>query len=125
MVNDRTLGTIREISDKDLPRVHEIAVAGWQPIYARFRLIVGAEMWQDLWGNWEEGWFTHSPKGIVTEVDGKVVGFATWWYPKDHLAEVGGNAADPQFQGQGSCLLFKRSESNLARIGNAGLLNTT
>ena len=105
-MSDQAPGIIREINAKDLPRVHEIAVAGWRPIYARYRMIVGETMWQDLWGNWEEGWFAHSPetwkgKGVVTEMDGEVAGFATWWFPGDDFPEVGGNAVDPAFQGQG------------------------
>ena len=106
MVDERVMGSIREAGAVDQQRIHEIAVAGWRPIYARFRLIVGERMWQDLWGNWEESWFANAPeqypgRAIVTEVDGQVVGFATWWFSSEQLAEVGGNAVDPQFQGRG------------------------
>lgn len=101
MTDARNPGIIRPIRDDDQPRVHQIAVAGWQPVFARYRLIAGERMWRDLWGGWEEGWFAHSTKGIATEVDGEVVGFATWWYPSEHLPEVGGNAVDPRFQGRG------------------------
>ena len=99
-------GSIREATVDDLARIHEIAVAGWRPIYERFRMIVGDGMWNDLWPDWEERWFAFTPDtwnggGIVTECDGEVVGFATWLYAHEGLAEVGGNAVDPEFQGRG------------------------
>ena len=53
--------TIREVTVDDLPRIHEIAVAGWQPIFGRSRLIVGDEMWNDLWSGWDERWFLYTP----------------------------------------------------------------
>jgi len=102
----QTSDNIRDIAPADLPRIHEIAVAGWRPIFTRYRRIVGDEMWQDLWGGWEKGWVAHTPetwngRGIVTERDGQVTGFATWWFPDGGIAEVGGNAVDPAFQGCG------------------------
>ena len=82
MVDERVMGRIRAAGAADRQRIHEIAVAGWRPIYARFRMIVGERMWQDLWGDWEESWFADAPaqypeRAIVTEVDGQVGGFAT------------------------------------------------
>lgn len=102
----QTPGTIRPAEPKDLPRLHEIAVAAWRPIFDRYRLIVGEEMWNDVWRGWDQSWFLYTPEtwpgqGIVTELEGEVVGFATWWFPSDTLAEVGGNAVDPKFQGRG------------------------
>jgi ribosomal protein S18 acetylase RimI-like enzyme len=99
-------GTIRHATAGDLPRLHEIVVAAWRPIFERYRLIVGEEMWNDLWGDWERGWVLYTPetwpgRGIVTELEGEVAGFATWWLPSETLAEVGGNAVAPQFQGRG------------------------
>lgn len=99
-------GVQRPACEQDLQRIHEIAVAAWRPIFARYRLIVGEAMWQDLWGTWEQGWFAPSPERLdgntlVTEVEGRVVGFAGWHYPGAQLAEVGGNAVDPAFQDRG------------------------
>ena len=99
-------GLQRPACEHDLQGIHEIAVAAWRPIFARYRLIVGEAMWQDLWGTWEQGWFVPSRERLdgntlVTEVDGRVVGFAGWYYPGAQLAEVGGNAVDPAFQGRG------------------------
>jgi len=100
-MKDQTLGTIRLSTDDDKSRIHEIAVAAWRPIFERYRLIVGDEMWKDVWAGWDKDWFANA-SGIVTELDGQVVGFATWyWVIKDVFEEVGGNAVDPKFQGRG------------------------
>ena len=99
-------GIIRPATVDDLQRIHEIAVQAWTPIFNRYRCIVGDRMWQDVWGGWDANWVRFSPnnwhgRGIVTEVDGEVVGFAAWSTPSQELAEVGGNAVDARFQGQG------------------------
>ncbi|MBM4081677.1 MAG: GNAT family N-acetyltransferase [Planctomycetes bacterium] len=97
---------IRRATTDDLARIHQVAVAAWTPIYERFRHDVGDEMFNDVWAGWEANWFKLSPeqwhgRGIVTEVNGQVVGFATWWIINDKGAEVGGNAVDPAWQGHG------------------------
>ena len=99
-------GKIRLATVADLLRIHEIAVAGWTPIFNRYRCIVGDRLWQDGWGGWQKTWVlfdsnTWHGRGIVTEIEGRVVGFATWAYPGSTLAEVGGNAVDPGWQGRG------------------------
>ena len=105
-MNNHTIGTIRRLEKSDFSRVHEIAVAGWRPIFERYRLLAGDEMWNDVWGGWERDWFAYTPqtwndRGIVTQLDGRVVGFATWWFHSDVLAGIGGNAVEPELQGRG------------------------
>ena len=105
-MSEQTAGNIRLATVDDLPRIHEITVAGWQPIFSRYRCIVGEKMWNDVWGGWEKDWVRHTAeswhdRGIVTDVDGRVAGFATWSFVNETLAEVGGNAVDPEFQGHG------------------------
>ncbi|NOZ22750.1 MAG: GNAT family N-acetyltransferase [Planctomycetes bacterium] len=101
-----TTPKIRPAASADLDRVHDIAVAGWIPIFERYRLIVGDRMWNDIWKGWEENWFPptaerHNDRMIVAEVNGHVAGFATWWFHSNEFAEVGGNAVHPEFQGRG------------------------
>lgn len=103
--SERSL-VVRPSRLEDLQRIHEIAVGGWTPIFNRYRMIVGDRMWNDMWGGWEQNWFPptpdrHNDRAIVTEVDGQVAGFATWWFPGERFAEVGGNAVDPAYQGLG------------------------
>ncbi len=105
-LSKRPAGTIRRATADDLPRIHELAVLGWRPIYKQFRLIVGDEMWNALWSDWEESWFALEPdtwdsRVIVTELGNDVVGFATWSTGDEGLAEVGGNAVDPEYLGRG------------------------
>ncbi|MEW6756468.1 MAG: GNAT family N-acetyltransferase [Candidatus Latescibacterota bacterium] len=123
MVSGPGPGVLRPVCEQDLPRIHQIAVAAWRPIFARYRLIVGEEMWQDLWGDWEGTWCAPSPERcndttLVTAVDGQVVGFATWEHPGDCLAEVGGNAVDPAFQGRG--IGTAQIRAVIARLRQAG-----
>jgi len=97
---------IRAAVLEDLEQIHEIAVAGWIPIFDLYRLIVGERMWGDVWGGWEANWFPpraerFNERIIVAELDGDIAGFATWWLPGDGLGEVGGNAVDPALQGRG------------------------
>jgi len=90
----------------DLERMREIAVAAWTPIFERYLHVVGECLWRDVWGGWHNTWFRRDPekwegRAIVTEVDGKIVGFATWFLLSDTACEVGGNAVDPAFHGHG------------------------
>ncbi len=97
----QTMGTILPSTEADKPHIREIAVAAWTPIFNRYRLIVGDEMWGDVFGGWAENWFANA-SGFVTELDGQVVGFGSWWWPIEGvLAEIGGNAVDPRLQGHG------------------------
>ena len=125
----RATGTIRRATADDLPRVRELVVAGWRPIYGRYRLIIGDEMWNDLFAGWEETWLPFDLdawhcRAIVTELDGQVVGFATWSDGDRDVSEVGGNAVDPEFLGRGigsaqirwSVDLFRRSGARGARV---------
>ncbi len=99
-------GTIRPATVDDLPRIHEIAVDAWTPIFGRYRLIVGERLWRDVWGGWERNWLRFEPeqwhgRGVVTELEGQVVGFATWAEPTGTLGEVGANAVDSRFLRRG------------------------
>ena len=102
----QTTGTVRRATPDDLPRIRELVVAGWRPIYRQYRLIAGDRMWNDLWAGWEENWLpldlqAWDRQTIVTELDGQVVGFATWSGGDAGLSEIGGNAVDPDFLGRG------------------------
>lgn len=100
-MKNQTTGTIRHSTDDDKPKIHEIAVAAWTPIFDRYRLIAGDEMWNDVWRGWEKTWLTNA-SGIVTELDGEIVGFATWSSPLEGiLGEIGANAVQPKLQGHG------------------------
>ena len=102
--------TIRKASVSDLPRIQEIGVAAWRPIYQRCQHILGDETFFDMFGGWyltkcryKKEWVEDPKRSrvIVTELDGQVVGFATWHPLNPKAGEVSENAVDPKFQGRG------------------------
>jgi ribosomal protein S18 acetylase RimI-like enzyme len=102
--------TIRKASVSDLDRIHEIAVAAWTPIYDSCLRILGDAIFSDMFSGWYLNWCRFKKEHvedparsrvIVTELDGQVVGFATWHPLNPKAGEVSGNAVDPKFQGRG------------------------
>ncbi len=95
--------TIRYSGDDDTAdkaAVHAIAVAAWEPIMRRYRLIVGPDLWNAVWRGWQDTWLTRV-NGYVTEIDGAIVGFATYHKTAPDVAEIGANAVHPDWQGRG------------------------
>lgn len=101
--------TIRPGRPGDAEVAAEIAVRAWAPIYEWRRQHLGETL---FWAEWPEGveckreqvrrTFTEHPElCLVTELEGRIVGFATWWFePAKGFAEIGNNAVDPDFQGR-------------------------
>lgn len=101
---------MRNAGPEDLQRIHEIGVAAWRPIYERCRHLAGDEIFFDMFGGWHltkcryrREWVANPnpPRVIVTEAEGRVVGFATWTPLNSRAGEVSENAVDPRFQGRG------------------------
>lgn len=102
---------LRELRQGDLPRLLEIAVAAWRPIFASFRQAYGDELFEMLHPDWEEAKRRQirsacepdNPAGVfVAEAGGVVVGFITFaWEAGRGIAEIGNNAVHPDFQGRG------------------------
>ena len=84
----------------DKPVLHEIAVAAWTPIMERYRMIVGDDLWGAVWEGWQDNWL-RNVNGYVTEMDGDIVGFATYAESREGVAEIGANAVHPEHQGFG------------------------
>ena len=103
--------TIRPAQPDDLPRMQQIAVHAWQPIYQGFRERMGedlfsrvyAEPWADCKAREIADHFQQRPEWcLVAELAGQVVGFLTFVLDADSgVAEIGNNAVDPDWQGQG------------------------
>ena len=91
--------------------MQEIAVHAWEPIYQGFRDRMGDELFGLHWPKgWEDGkaqevadHFQRRPEWcLVAELDGHVVGFVTFMLNSEtRIAEIGNNAVDPDYQGQG------------------------
>ncbi len=103
--------TIRPAQAEDLPRMKEIAVQAWEPIYADYEARMDEELFSLLW---PEGWqdekarqvadhFQRRPEWcLVSELNGQVVGFITFVLKHaQKIGEIGNNAVDPDYQGRG------------------------
>lgn len=102
---------IRPFQPEDLPRLCEIAVRAWEPVFGDWRALMGDEMFDAAFGpDWREDksgqirdFCHHSPECcLVTELDGEVVAFITYYLNREkRIAEIGNNAVDPGHQGRG------------------------
>lgn len=104
------MGNIRQMRTEDLERVDQVAVRAWTPIYRLYRKVMGEELFNILFGNWEEkksgeirNHFAQHPEwSLVTEEQGNVVGFITYFMDRaKKIGTIGNNAIDPAFQGRG------------------------
>ncbi len=101
---------IRAFHPHDLPRLCEIAVRAWEPIFGDWRELMGDAMFHAAWRDWRADkagqivdFCERTPEWcLVAELEGRVVGFITHTLCYDTaLAEIGNNAVDPECQGLG------------------------
>jgi len=101
---------IRQGRPTDAEAAAEIAVLAWQAVYEWRRQLLGDEMYRAEWPQGAEvkrgqviRTFTEHPECcLVTELDGRIVGFTTWWSDGEKgFAEIGNNAVHPDAQGRG------------------------
>lgn len=102
--------TIRPGRPHDAEEAAHLAVLAWTPIYESRRALLGDAMYR---AEWPEGaeckrdqvartFREHPENCIVSELDGRIAGFATFWFqPARGFAEIGNNAVHPDFQGRG------------------------
>ncbi len=126
---------IRPARPEDLPRVKEIALRAWEPIYTDYKARMGDELFLLLW---PKGWqdekasqiadhFQRWPEwSLVAELDGQIVGFITFTLDTERkIGEIGNNAVDPDYQGRGIgsaqyayvLELFREQGMAYARVG--------
>jgi ribosomal protein S18 acetylase RimI-like enzyme len=102
---------IRPATEADLPAVREIAELAWTPVYDEFRRRLGDELF-DLTrprgvkakpDQVEEGFRRDPGCMLVTEVEGRVVAFVTFYVvdAEAGIGEIGNNAVHPDCQGRG------------------------
>lgn len=100
--------TIRSFSDSDLPRLLEIAVAAWHPIFESFHALLGGDLFEIVFPDWKamkrrEIESACRPESrahvIVAELDGRPAGFATYYLNQQKgIGEIGNNAVHPEHQ---------------------------
>ena len=102
---------IRPVSDEDIEAVVQLSLRAWEPIFASFRQILGAEIYTRIYPDWRTLQST-SVAAIcresgntfvwVAEVDGSVIGFiACKLNMDDKSGEVEYLAVDPDYQNRG------------------------
>jgi len=121
--------TIRPFRDEDLAAVLEIAVAAWTPIYASFLQMLGADIFGTVHPEWQAEKKSqvesacrgdHGANVCVAELDGKVVGFISWYLrPQTGIGEIGNNAVHPDYQSAGLDTMMY--EHVLARMRESGM----
>ena len=110
MNNTETNLVIRPARDEDVPRMREIAVQAWAPVYSDFRERMGEELYRlEMPTDWRadkadqvsDFYREHPNRCLVTEINGRVVGFITFvLYREKSIGEIGNNAVAPDWQGQ-------------------------
>ena len=125
---------IRQGTPADAAAAAEIAVLAWMPVYEYRRQLLGDEMYRAEWpqgaevkrGEVVRMFREHPDHCIVTELAGRIVGFATWWGEREKgFAEIGNNAVHPDAQGRGigtmQCRrvleIFREKGFRFARVG--------
>jgi len=103
--------TIREHQEGDTETLCVIAQRAWEPIYAFFAETLGPELCAALYADWRQqkagqvrrACQRDDPATVfVAESAGVAVGFVTVYADsRTGVGEIGNNAIDPPYQGQG------------------------
>ncbi len=102
---------IRKVNGDDLKSVLHIAVKAFTPIHESFRILLGASVFTMVYPNWIESqnnyikelFLDHNKDNFfVVEKDGKIVAFISLLLEEGKdKAEIGINAVNPDYSGQG------------------------
>jgi GNAT superfamily N-acetyltransferase len=99
---------LREVRPQDLPRIKELVELGWQNqggahlLEKRYGQIGGKPWLEWKWPEVEQACRERPHEVIVSEIEGEVVGFAS--YRLDQVRKVGtigNNSVDPAYRGLG------------------------
>ncbi|MFH1477646.1 MAG: GNAT family N-acetyltransferase [Verrucomicrobiota bacterium] len=102
---------IRPLKTSDIEQICKIAVRAWTGIHNGYRKYIGNN---DLYDRLSNGWQEqkavqvrnkaqeHPEEVLVSELDGKIVGFVTFALDlQNGIGEICNNAVDPEYQGKG------------------------
>lgn len=101
---------IREFRESDLDAICAIAVKAWEPIYETFRKESCDELFYLMYPDWKAekaGQIRNKANSrpdqlLVTEYDGKIVGFTSYQINEEKMiGEISNNAIHPDYQGLG------------------------
>ena len=119
---------IREHRSDDTPRILEIAVAAWVPIFSYYRETMGDEFFYLVFPDWQENKKRQVKNACdgerdamvyVAEKNGEVIGFVTFYTNVlPGVGEIGNNAVHPDFQGHGTAsIMYKHVFEKLRKLG--------
>jgi GNAT superfamily N-acetyltransferase len=119
---------IRPARAEDIDAVCELAELAWQPVFVEFRRRLGDDLDSRLRpevkglkeAQVRQAFEQYPGNMIVTEIDGRVVAFATFHAvePAKKIGEIGNNAVHPDFQGRGLARRqYERVFAELRRLG--------
>jgi ribosomal protein S18 acetylase RimI-like enzyme len=121
---------IREVKPEDIEAACDIAVAAWEPIFVSFRRMMGDELFALACRDWQQRkaqQVREACQGVqgamaaVAELDGRVVGFVTFYaHDASRIGEISNNAVHPRFQGRG--IAPTMYEHVCARLRELGML---
>jgi ribosomal protein S18 acetylase RimI-like enzyme len=99
---------LREVRPQDLPRIKELVELGWQDqgaahlLEKRYGQLGGRPWLEWKWPEIESACRERPQEVIVSEVEGKVVGFASYRLdPVRRVGTIGNNSVDPAYRGLG------------------------
>ncbi len=119
--------TIRPFDPKEEDRLVEIAQKAWAPVFEFYRETMGEDLFNRVHPDWKSDKAQQIRSACrsgnedlhvyVTERDGEIAGFVTLTIDRERSsAEIGNNAVDPEYQGNGIgsnqylyCIDFARS----------------
>jgi len=123
------MASIRQARSEDLPRMQEIAILAWTPIYTLYEHLMGRPLFHRLYPDWKaekssqvsSHLMKHPQWAYVVEEADEVVGFLT--YSLDDakkIGEIGNNAVHPEHQNRGLGEMMHREA--LRRFRESGML---
>ncbi len=102
---------IRPVSSDDIETLAQLAVAAWEPVFASFRNVLGAEIYPLLYPDWrsqqrhrveEVCADDYAMTVLVAEVDGTITGFIAYEVDlEERTGEVDLLAVHPDYQNRG------------------------
>jgi len=102
--------SIRQARAEDLPRMQEIAIQAWGPIYALHEHLMGRQLFILLYPDWRAEKASqvsshlkrHPQWAFVAEESHEILGFLTYSLDEEKkIGEIGNNAVHPDHQGRG------------------------
>ena len=102
--------SVRQATPGDADACAALAVIAWQRVHNSYAAILGADLHAQLFSGWQEAKsravfrtvHDHPERALVAASGETVTGFVTFHLDRERqVGEIGNNAVDPSWQGQG------------------------